>query len=82
MSEYITSVNWPDSVKLTDNDKYDEARTIRIVFVDNLMSSGGYYSVWQGEENIFEGDFYSAKREAINAQGNNGRPIEREVTAI
>ena len=72
MSEYITSVNWPESVKLTDT----------IVFVDNLMSSGGYYSVWQGEENIFEGDFYSAKKAAINAQGDNGRPIEEEVTAI
>ncbi len=82
MTEFIQSPNWPHRAKTTENDKYDDARTITIVFVANLMSEGGYYSVWQGEENIFEGNFYRAKKTAIEAQGENGRPIEQNVVPV
>lgn len=81
MTEHIKHPDWPERAKLTDNEKYDKARTIRVVFVENIVRGGGYYSVWQGEENVFEGDFYKAKKEAMRAQGENGRPIERNVKA-
>ena len=82
MTEFIQNPSWPDSVKTTENGKYEDARTITIVFVENIMRRGGYYAVWQGEENIYEGNFYKAKQVATDAQGENGRPIEEKVVPV
>lgn len=79
MTEHITDVNWPDSVKTVSVSEYDEDTHIHIHYLENLMRSGGYYSVWEQNECVFEGSFDRAKQHAIRAHERTGNPIVETV---